>query len=183
MLGSHQRESPGPNGGTPPPIQRSGSADASAFFSTDPAELPSTENFRDRKCLRSDDSIPMIRYCRGKVEMSYFGPGSRCARLAFKSLPFPPPRSSCIAASRQGFPPAQRLAALTAPGRDATRTPQRREWQGSHWLEALGNRTLLCRKAGHFYFAPTTDDSIFGNSYRTLYNQACGNARRIGVLA
>ena len=88
-----------------------------------------------------------FRHCRGKVEMSYFGAGSRRDRRLCQGLPFPPPGSSCIATSRQGFPPAPRLAALTAPGRDATRTPQRREWQASHWLEAHG--------IGHFYFAPT----------------------------
>jgi hypothetical protein len=34
---------------------------------------------------------------------------------------------------------------LTAPGRDAPRIPERREWQDSHWQHA--------RKAEHLYFA------------------------------
>jgi hypothetical protein len=56
-----------------------------------------------------------------------------------------PNRHTEATASRQGFHPAQRQAALTAPGRDAARNPGRREWQGSGWSRA--------RKIGHFYFS------------------------------
>src|ERR1035437_955718 len=69
----------------------------------------------------------------------------KCPTAPTRRLPFPPSTSSCIAASRQGSPPAQKQAALTAPGRDATRTPERREWQDSAWRRV--------RKTGHFYFA------------------------------
>jgi hypothetical protein len=85
--------------------------------------------------------------------MSYFGAGSGCGHRLHKGLPFPPARLSCIAASRQGFPSAQKQAALTAPGRDAGRISDRREWQDPYWQAS--------RQIGHFYFADLPKNRTF----------------------
>ena len=87
--------------------------------------------------------------CYGKVEMS---PPQRGG-----DAPFPQLALFCITSSRQGYPSAQRQAALTAPVRDAPDAALLGGNGAAVRPSSPGDGTfLLCRRGGHFYFAATS---------------------------